>query len=505
LNAPLFPPAVAEPRTLRLYQETAIEMVRNSLRTGHRRPILQLPTGAGKTRIAAEIINGALAKGLRPIFVMPRQVLIEQTVAAFEREGIWNTGVIQARNRRTNPNAPVQIAMAQTLARRKIPPADIVIIDECHNQYKSITKWIGAPEWQAVPFIGLTATPWAKGLGKSYDDLLMPVSIQELIDEGYLCAFRVFAPPAPDLSNVRIAEGDFHKTDLSNACNTKELVGDIVKTWFDKGEDRPTICYAVDRKHAKHLEERFAEASVRVEYIDCKVEMYDREDIFERFRTGETKLICNVATLDTGLDLPNIGCIVDARPTKSRIRFVQTIGRGLRPSPGKDHLIVLDHSGNHRRLGLVTDIHCGELDDGENGRAYDKDGRVAVPTIKLCPECHCSLAPQDRECPSCGFVILAVTPIIERDGELVEFGSGEHGNSHITTEIKRHWYGAFLWICDEKGHSRARAFHLFCEKFKEKPPWHWRETVRPVPPGVYQRNFVRSRAIAYAKARQGYG
>jgi DNA repair protein RadD len=172
-------------------------------------PVLQLPTGAGKTRIAAEIINGALAKERRAIFVVPRISLIEQTVAPFEREGIWNVGVIQGQHFRTNLNAPVQIASAQTLARREIPPADIVIVDECHLQFKSITEWIAEPEWQAVPFIGLSATPWAKGLGKSYDDLLMPVSIQELIGEGYLSSFRVFAPPAPDLTAVRTVAGDF--------------------------------------------------------------------------------------------------------------------------------------------------------------------------------------------------------------------------------------------------------------------------------------------------------
>ena len=504
MTAPLFPPPVAELRRLRSYQALAIDLLRESLRTGHRRPILQLPTGAGKTRIAAEIINGALAKERRAIFVVPLITLIEQTIAAFEREGIWNIGVIQAKNHRTNPNAPVQIATQQTLAHREIPAADVVLVDECHRQRKSMTDWLAAPEWQTIPFIGLTATPWAKGMGMIYDDLLLPVSIQSLIGEGYLCTFRVFAPPAPDLSNVRIAEGDFHKTDLSVACDTKELVADIIKTWLEKGENRPTLCYGIDRKHAQHLQERFIEAGVATEYIDCAVEMYDREDIFNRFRSGETKLICNVATLDTGLDLPNIGCIIDARPTKSRIRFVQTIGRGLRPAEGKDHLIVLDHAGNHRRLGLVTDLHCDTLDNGEAGRAYDKDGRVAAPTIPLCPECHCALPPRARECPSCGEPILAATPIIETDGELVEYGSGDRGDGAVSYLIERHWYAAFLWICDARGHSRGRAFHLFVEKFKEKPPWDWRFSVMPVPPGIEQRNFVRSRAIAYAKARQ-YG
>jgi DNA repair protein RadD len=277
MNAPLFPAAVAtEPRTLRLYQETAIDLLRESLRTGHRRPILQLPTGAGKTRIAAEIVLGSLSKERRAIFVVPRISLIEQTVAAFEREGVWNIGVIQGQHFRTNLDAPVQIASAQTLARREIPPADVVIVDECHLQFKSITEWIAVLEWQAVPFIGLSATPWAKGLGKSYDDLLMPVSIQELIDEAYLSPFRVFAPPGPDLSAVRTVAGDFHEADLSDVCDTKEIVADIVKTWFEKGENRPTLCYGIDRKHAQHLQERFIEAGIRTEYIDCDTPLFEQ-------------------------------------------------------------------------------------------------------------------------------------------------------------------------------------------------------------------------------------
>jgi DNA repair protein RadD len=186
--------------------------------------------------------------------------------------------------------------------------------------------------------------------------------------------------------------GEFHEADLSDACNTKEIVADVVTTWLEKGENRATLCYGVDRKHAQHLQERFIEAGVRTEYIDCDTALFEREEIFDRFKSGETKLICNVATLDTGIDL-DVRCIIDARPTKSRIRFVQTIGRGLRPSPGKEHLIVLDHAGNHQRLGLVTDIGCGELDDGDAGQSYDKDGRVAVPIIKLCPECNCVLPP----------------------------------------------------------------------------------------------------------------
>jgi DNA repair protein RadD len=493
MNASLFPPAVAEPRTLRLYQETALDLLRNSLRAGHKRPILQLPTGAGKTRIAAEIVLGSLSKERRAIFVVPRISLIEQTVAAFEREGVWNIGVIQGQHFRTNLNAPVQIASAQTLARREIPPSDVVIVDECHLQFKSITEWIAAPEWQTVPFVGLSATPWAKGLGKSYDDLLMPVSIQELIAEGYLSPFRVFAPPAPDLTAVRTVAGDFHESDLSDVCDTKEIVADIVKTWFEKGESRPTLCYGVDRKHAQHLQERFVEAGVRTEYIDCDTRLFEREEIFDRFRARETKLICNVATLDTGIDL-DVRCIIDARPTRSRIRFVQTIGRGLRPGEGKDHLIILDHAGNHRRLGLVTGIGCRELDNGDTGRSYDKDGRVAVPTIKLCPECNCVLPPRARECPACGFQILAVTPIVEKDGQLVELGSSDRLPGAIDEAL---WHGALAKIGRLKGYKPGWAARQFLERFKKWPSTRSIERE----PTIEIRNWVRSRQIAFAKAR----
>ena len=118
-----------DPRPLRAYQELAIELLRGSLRAGHKRPILQLPTGAGKTRIAAEIIKLAAEKGKAAIFVIPRKSLIEQTVTAFEREGIQDIGVIQARHHRTRTGAAVQIAMAHKRAVGKTP--EIKLCPEC--------------------------------------------------------------------------------------------------------------------------------------------------------------------------------------------------------------------------------------------------------------------------------------------------------------------------------------------------------------------------------------
>ena len=199
-------------------------------------------------------------------------------------------------------------------------------------------------------------------------------------------------------------------------------------------------------------------------------------------------------------------CIIDARPTKSVIRNVQGLGRGLRTAPGKDNLIILDHAGNTRRLGLVTDIDSDVLDDGDAIVSAERKKDRIVPKIILCPECHAVLPkPKPQKCPQCGHFFWAVTPYRESDDQLIEFGAGAIGVKRVATlEEKQHWYGAFLWICDEKRKKRGKAFYLFQDRFKEKPPWSWQTCVKPVPPSLEQRNFVRSRDIAFAKSRARY-
>jgi superfamily II DNA or RNA helicase len=483
---------------LRGYQARAIELLRESLRTGHRRPVLKLPTGAGKTKIAGQIIRMALDRGKRAIFVVPRISLIEQTVASFEREGISHIGVIQGQNHRTDASALVQIASERTLSRRQIPPAGIVLIDEVHLQSVAIAKWIADPEWATVPFIGLTATPWARGMGKIWDDLIAPVGITELIEAGYLSKFRVLAPSAPDLSDVKTTAGDFNESGLSEVCDTPEIVGNVIDTWFQHAKDRPTLVYGVDRRHAQHLQERFIEAGAPAEYVDCFTEMYEREEIFQRFRDGTTRIICNVATLDTGIDL-DVRCICDCRPTKSRIRFVQTIGRALRVAPGKDHALLLDHAGNHLRLGLVTEIDFPKLDMGEPGKSLefvkDKDRKPA--RIRLCPECHCVQAPGARLCPQCGHVFHAVTMVHEREGALIELGATRRGQALV--DNPEYWHGCFAFLANERGYKPGWAAHKFFQKFGTWPKRRFPELCEP---DIKVKNWIKSRQVAFAKSKK---
>ena len=147
-------------RELRPHQAKAIEMLRQSLGSGKRRPVLQAPTGFGKTLLAAAIIEGALAKNKRVIFTVPALELVEQTVRAFWNDGIRDVGVIQAWNPMTDWSRPVQVASVQTLQRRPIPEADFVIIDECHRWFDFYTAWMANPAIHWTVCDALDAGPW---------------------------------------------------------------------------------------------------------------------------------------------------------------------------------------------------------------------------------------------------------------------------------------------------------------------------------------------------------
>ena len=503
MNAPYFMPGL---RKLRPHQERAIAGLRQSLSSEHKRPMLQMPTGSGKTLTSAHIVSGALAKGKRVAFCVPRKTLIDQTVREFEREGISAIGVIQAAHLRTDSRQPIQVCSAQTLARRKRPDVDLVIVDEAHEMHNSVLSWIA--DCRAVPFIGLSATPWQRGLGKHYDDLLIPTTTRELIDAGYLSDFVAFAPSDPDLSGVSTKRGDYAQDELADAMDTADITGDIVAEWLKRGENRPTIAFCVNRRHAQHVCERFVEAGVAAEYIDGETPQGDdgeepdpagqtRRDMFARFRSGVTKILVSIDVLTTGFDA-DVRCIVDAQPTKSRIRFVQKIGRGLRTAEGKDKLVILDHAGNHLRLGRVTDIHQTHLDDGKKRDGSAKKER-AEPLPKLCPECKVVLSYTARECSACGAQIIAITEVREAEGELVELGSRKSGARSIPAVDKEAFYAELKWIQRRKGHKSGWCWHKYQERFKGERPPKWFETLTPREPSISTQNWMKSRAIAFAK------
>lgn len=484
------------------YQATAIAELRASFAKGRKRPLLQAPTGAGKTRIAAEIIAYALSKDRRVTFTVPALSLIDQTIEHFWAEGVRDIGVMQADHRMTSGRRPVQIASVQTLARRPLPDTDLVIVDEAHRAHAIIYKWMAAkPE---LMFCGLSATPWTKGLGKHYDDLIIVTTTQQLIDEGRLSPFRVFAPAHPDLTGVKIVAGDYKEDQLAAAMNKTNLVADIVRTWLEKAEKRPTLVFAVDRAHAKHLQERFLAAGVSAGYQDMNTTDAERAAIRRGFHDGTLAVVCNVGTLTTGVDW-DVRCIVLARPTRSEMLFVQIVGRGLRTAPGKpDYCLILDHSDNHSRLGFVTSIHHDALDDG---KAKQKPDRRRDPLPRECPACHRLRPPRVTSCPSCGADVIAIRKQkikgqVEDDGTLRPFTPRQQSalvrvNGSLIDQADL--YRELCIYAEEKGHKRGFADVAFKELTSKWPDRERHSLVATVSPAI--RAWLVNRQRAYFARR----
>lgn len=490
-------------RPLRPHQSTAISSLRDALRSGSRRPMLQAPTGAGKTVLAAAIIDSALAKGRRVIFTVPAVSLVDQTAREFYAEGIRDIGVIQADHPMTDLSKPVQIASIQTLQRRFLPPADLVLIDEAHKVFDFVAEWMERDEWLDVPFIGLSATPWTKGLGRLYDRLIIAATTSELIRAGYLSNFRVFAPSHPDLSGVRTRAGDYVESELSVAMQRGTLVADVVETWLSHGERRPTLCFAVDRVHARTLQVRFQEAGVRCGYIDGESTPTEREQVRRDFASGALEVVCNVGVLTTGVDW-DVRCIVLARPTKSEMLYTQIIGRGLRTAAGKDDCLILDHSDTTLRLGFVTDIHHSRLDGGrlESGETAAEPEERPKAKPRECPKCHCVMPPMLQACPACGSSNERRSGVETVEGELVDLTAQRKANAAEDWGAKVAFIGQLKDYAKKTGKSDG----WVSQKYRSKTGvWPNDPRVRFAPIvecGPEVASWIRSQNIRFAKSME---
>jgi superfamily II DNA or RNA helicase len=277
--------------------------------------------------------------------------------------------------------------------------------------------------------------------------------------------------------------------------NQTALVADVVDTWIDRGQNRPTLCFAVDRAHAKHLQTKFETAGIPTGYVDYVTPANERTEIGRRLRTGELKVVVNVTCLTIGIDWAEISCLILARPTKSEMLFVQMVGRGLRTADGKSDCLILDHSGNHLRLGFVPDIGHDHLDD-DRERKVDRKEQEALP--KKCPKCSYLRPPGVHICPACGFAPEPRSTVVNRDGELVEFVSRNVVKAP-SYEEKAQFYQQLKYYCRERGYQRSWVAHKFREKFGVWP--RGLDDLPPLPPTPTTRNWIRSRQIAFAKSR----
>ena len=490
---------------LRPYQAEAIRGLRIGLAEGYQRQMLYGPTGMGKTALAVGLVKGARLKGKRVAFLCNRIQLVEQAFAAFRKYGI-DCGVIQGQNsRREYEN--VLVCSIQTVAKRGLPDVDFIIIDEAHGvagskDYRGIIE-----AFAGKPVIGLSATPFAKGLGKHYDKLNGPLfermvvasTIQELIGEGYLVDCDIYAPSEPDMTGFKqvrnkFGEMDFSDMDVGQASDKPELIGDIVSHWFKHAKGTPTVVFASNIAHSKHIVEQFLAAGVKAEHIDCYDDTDERRAALKRFESGETMVISNSALLAEGWDAPFCQTLILARPTRSLIRYIQMAGRVLRPAEGKTRALILDHSGTVKNLGFPTDDLPLELDDGKPKKQSSSKKKEKLPTA--CAKC--SFMKTSHKCPACGFAPERQNDVHTADGELVKQERGAK-KSKATQAEKQQFYSELLGYQAMKGYSDGRISNISREKFGV-----WPNAMQKVAcePSQETKRYIQSRNIAYAKGKK---
>ena len=488
---------------LREYQKVAIQALRKVLSIGLHRVILSSPTGSGKTEMGFELIRGAQAKGRKVAFIANRVQLIEQTCRRLDRAG-FSYGVIQGQNTR-EPWKSILVCSIQTLAKRGCPEdIDLLVIDEAH-------ACAGTKEYQKVMAgrytIGLTATPYSKGLGKHYDSLggdlfervVIAARIEDLIAEGYLVSADVWAPSEPDLSKVKITAGEYNEKDLGEAVDKIYLIGDIVSHWFKIANGQPTVCFATNISHSKHIVEQFKQAGVSAEHIDHWATNEERQAIMGRVLSGETMVISNVGILAEGWDFPACKALILARPTKSLIRYLQMAGRVLRPFPGKDKAIILDHAGVVRRLGFPWDYFGQRLDDGKPKDASASPERKE-PLPKPCPQCSFMKPPKTIRCPFCGFEAMAPDGVAVAEGDLVPITKKTQKTPELAKMGRGPIYHQLLWVANKRGHAPGWAAHKYKKIFGGFP--NRQDQVMEEPCGALL-SWIQSENIAWAKMNKG--
>lgn len=364
---------------LRDYQKVAIYQLRQSYKSGKKRVLLVSPTGSGKTRMAVEVVTGAIKKGHRVLWVTHRRELLYQSVERLKREGVPEPGIILANEPQTAPGAPVQVASVDTLRARSLrPEANFVIWDEAHH--------IAADTWTDLQalypdayHLGLTATPErgdGRPLGEFFDDLVVGATVPELQALGYLVPCVVEAP--------------------SKKLESHKMAQDPLSAWQEKAAGLQTILYASTVEEAYRYAKEFQAAGIKAEALESQTPLEQRQAILRRFEQGRLTILCNVAILTEGWDCPPASVCLVARTVGTVGLWLQMVGRVLRPTEQKDYALILDLVGN------VYEHGPPDLD-----REFSRQFGIVTPFSYRLSESRCRTCgafSMKRPCPSCGYL-----------------------------------------------------------------------------------------------------
>lgn len=489
----------------RAFQIDAHQQLRQGFRDGHKNQLIMAPTGAGKTYLGLRICNEAMQKGKRAVFLCDRTTLINQTSEVASAYGLDDHGVIQANHWKRRPDKLLQIASVQTVAKRAFWPAlDVLVIDEAHTMYK---PWVEYAQNTGAAVIGLSATPFSTGLGKVFTNLINATTMHELTQSGVLVPMRIFSCTKPDMTGAATAGGEW--TDKAAEERGMEIVGDVVTEWLRFAENRKTIVFGATIKHCEELAQQFVNQGVMAAVFTSHTTATERQLLLEEYRKHDSHLrvLISVEALAKGFDVPDVGCVCDARPLrKSLSTAIQMWGRGLRSSPdtGKKDCFLLDFSGNIVRFAEdFTEVFFNGLDKLDDGEKLDKKIRKDEDyELKGCPKCGYS--PFTKRCMGCGYERPSKQMEKALDGQMSEIFIGEGKNKKKLADNAEHlWHQVVAYARHHSAPEKqqGRAYHLFKKITGQDPMWKF--TTAPaveITRNVY--NKIQQMNIAYKKGLQ---
>jgi len=478
MNAVLAPSRCDDGTTFpepRPFQLSAHEQLRKGFKAGHKNQLIMAPTGAGKTYLGLRICNEAMQKGKRAVFLCDRTTLINQTSEVADAYGLSEHGVIQANHWRRQPEMLLQVASAQTIAKREYwPQLDVLVVDEAHTQMK---VWTEYAMQSGAAVIGLSATPFSNGLGKIFTNLINATTMHDLTESGVLVPMRIFSCTKPDMTGAATKGGEW--TDKAAEEREMGIIGDVIGEWKTFAENRKTIVFGSTIKHCEELCRQFITEGVMAAVFTSETTAKEREDLLTEYRkpNGSLRVLISVEALAKGFDVPDVGCVCDARPLrKSLSTAIQMWGRGLRSHPGKKDCYLLDFSGNIVRFAEdFSDVFFNGLDKLDDGEKLDRTIRKDEDfEMKGCPKC--SYKPFHKRCMGCGYERPAKIMEDAKHGSMAEIFIGEGKNKKKLADNAEHlWHQVVRYAKEhsQPANQQGRAYHLFRKITGYDPIWQF--------------------------------
>lgn len=428
---------------LRDYQQSCIDGLRAAFTAKHRRVLLVAPTGAGKTVMFSHLTQQLISRGNRVLLLAHRDFLLEQISGTLARFDIPH-GFIAARRKRELCHL-AQVAGVHTLKSR-IPKIawkpDWIICDEAHHA--TAGSWdVILNAYPAARVVGVTATPQrldGKGLGEVFDEMVLGARVQDLMDRGFLSRVQYYSPKTVSTEGMHTRMGDYVAAEIDQAVNNRGVTGHAVD-WYRKACDgAPAIAFCASIAHAENVAEGFRAAGYRWQALHSKASYAENQAAILKLGNGELHGVSSCDIISEGFDVPVVTAAILLRPTQSLGLHLQQIGRVLRPAPGKERAIVIDHVGNVAQCKAnVWTLNHGRAEDDREWSLEGASKKEKSERVGRCEQCLAIISPAAKTCPECGHQKQASErkPLEQVDGDLEELPNAMPVSEEVAQEIQR--------------------------------------------------------------------